>query len=274
MNAKQFLILLNKGNFLQTEDFEALERLHEPFPYFSIPHILAAKYEMRKSKGESLEFLHWASIQSVNRARLKKLIEKDIDFLSLQAEGLEQGTSSKGIIDLTIPEKGGYLLLKEQDRARDIQNREEILKRLENNLNRFTTRSQSPPEEKPGPLSGIPSEKRREPEDLIETIKKKEKKEIRDVRKKEQNDLIKAFSKKTIRLAASRENEDAANMTDLSRTSTLFNDNIISEAFAKLLVRQNKKEKAAEIYQKLILKFPDKSAYFADLIRELEEKNK
>jgi S-adenosylmethionine:diacylglycerol 3-amino-3-carboxypropyl transferase len=62
-------------------------------------------------------------------------------------------------------------------------------------------------------------------------------------------------------------------MADLSKNSTLFNDNIISESFAKLLVQQNKKEKAIEIYQKLMLKFPNKSAYFADLIKQLEEKN-
>lgn len=190
---------MNKGNSLQEKDFEALGRLHETFPYFSIPHILAAKYQIRQSKGEFRDFLHWASVQSVDRIWLKQLIEKDIDFLSPIAEDPES-------------------------------------------------------------------------EDLIETIKKREKKEILDARQKEQNDLIKAFSQKSIRLVVPRDKQDEGNTTDLSKNSTLFNDNIISESFAKLLVQQNKKEKALEIYHKLKLKFPNKSAYFADLIKQIEEK--
>ncbi|HCX74935.1 MAG TPA: hypothetical protein DHU93_05485, partial [Algoriphagus sp.] len=44
-------------------------------------------------------------------------------------------------------------------------------------------------------------------EDLIETIKKKEKKQILDSKKQEQIDLIKAFSKKDIKLATIKEIE-------------------------------------------------------------------
>jgi hypothetical protein len=37
------------------------------------------------------------------------------------------------------------------------------------------------------------------------------------------------------------------------------------------LTKQGKKSKAKEIYQKMMVKFPDKSAYFADLIKTLED---
>ena len=72
-------------------------------------------------------------------------------------------------------------------------------------------------------------------------------------------------------MATIRENQDSANLTDLSKNSTTFNDRIVSESFAKLLVKQNNKQQAIEIYRKLILKFPDKYAYFAALIKELED---
>lgn len=224
--------------------------------------------------GESMELLHWASIQSPDRVRLKQLIEQDIDFLPPPSD-ISEPLGRKGeIFEIKKAELSNPLLLGGQDPLYILNNREEILKKLEDSLNRIKNLSEKNTEEhqEPSPSPTDPLlEKKRESEDLIETIKKKEKKEILDVRKKEQNDLIKAFSKKSIKLAISRENEDERKLADLSKKSTLFNDNLISESFAKLLVKQNKKDKAIEIYQKLILKFPNKTTYFASLIKELED---
>lgn len=55
----------------------------------------------------------------------------------------------------------------------------------------------------------------------------------------------------------------------------LFDENThlpITETFAKLLVAQQKYKQAIVIYEKLSLKFPSKSTYFAALIKETEEK--
>ena len=106
---------------------------------------------------------------------------------------------------------------------------------------------------------------------MIETIKKKEKKQILDSKKQEQIDLIKAFSKKDIKLATIKEIEANQNTENLAAESTKINDNLISESYAKLLVKQDKQAKAIEIYKKLSLKFPDKRAYFADLIENLKK---
>jgi tetratricopeptide (TPR) repeat protein len=50
-----------------------------------------------------------------------------------------------------------------------------------------------------------------------------------------------------------------------------FTDNIVSETLAEILVRQGKKDKAIEVYRKLIWKFPQKKAYFAAQIEELKK---
>jgi len=58
-------------------------------------------------------------------------------------------------------------------------------------------------------------------------------------------------------------------------TVPLFDENThlpITETFAKLLVAQKKFKQAIVIYEKLSLKFPSKSTYFAALIKETEEK--
>jgi hypothetical protein len=108
-------------------------------------------------------------------------------------------------------------------------------------------------------------------EDLIESIKRKDKKEILDVKKQEQIDLIKAFSKKDIKLATIKEIEANQNTENLADASTTLNDQVLSETFAKILLQQNKKAMAIEIYEKLGLKFPEKRAYFADLIEKTKE---
>ncbi len=108
-------------------------------------------------------------------------------------------------------------------------------------------------------------------EDLIESIKRKEKKEIVDAKKREQIDLIKAFSKKEIKLATIKEIEANQNNENLADASTSLNDGLMSETFAKILLQQGKKAQAVEIYEKLALKFPEKRAYFADLIEKSKE---
>ena len=126
-------------------------------------------------------------------------------------------------------------------------------------------------------LEGNPSrkikvKKREAPkDDLIESIRRKEKKEILDAEKRAQNDLIKEFSKKEIKLATIKEIEANKNNENLATASTSLNEGLISETFAAILLQQGKKARAIEIYEKLALKFPEKRAYFANLIEKSKE---
>ncbi len=55
-----------------------------------------------------------------------------------------------------------------------------------------------------------------------------------------------------------------------SERSAQFADEIISETLANILAKQGHIEKAVGMYQKLILKFPEKSSYFAALIKKIK----
>ena len=121
-------------------------------------------------------------------------------------------------------------------------------------------------------LEKVKAKKRRIPkDDLIESIRRKEKKEILDAEKRAQNDLIKEFSKKEIKLATIKEIEANKNNENLANASTSLNEGLISETFASILLQQGKKARAIEIYEKLALKFPEKRAYFANLIEKSKE---
>lgn len=59
-------------------------------------------------------------------------------------------------------------------------------------------------------------------------------------------------------------------MEDLSSKSTKIKKNLASETFATILVQQGKIKKAIKIYEHLILKLPEKKAYFASQIEKLQ----
>jgi len=56
---------------------------------------------------------------------------------------------------------------------------------------------------------------------------------------------------------------------DLSINSTELKIELVTENYALILLKQNKIEKAKEIYKKLILKNPNKSAYFEAKLNEI-----
>ena len=272
MNSHQLISILKVSNNLQKEDIAHLIKLHESFPFFQVPKVLLAKYEFEKSGGKSVEFLHWASVTSADRTWLKLMIESDTPFRFLEnkiEENMEAFSSARPTNQKSIVlEDFEKSLIPEPSKETDPEIRAKILKKLEENLNSRKENVVIP--KKQEPETSKKPKKRRPNDDLIENIRKREKKEIIDEKKREQIDLIKAFSKKEIKLATLKEMEDFQKQADLSENSTHLHPTLLSESYAKLLVKQGKKQKAKEIYQKLMVKFPDKNIYFADLIKSLD----
>jgi tetratricopeptide (TPR) repeat protein len=58
---------------------------------------------------------------------------------------------------------------------------------------------------------------------------------------------------------------------DLSERSTKFGDDLASENLAIILLKQGKRDRAIDIYKKLIWKLPQKKAYFAARIEEIKK---
>lgn len=114
--------------------------------------------------------------------------------------------------------------------------------------------------------------KNTELEPLVNEIKSTRKKVQPESEKtREQIEIIEQFIKSNPLITPPKskpaENQDLAS----SLKSGEFGDHIISETLAEILIRQGKKDKAIEVYKKLIWKFPQKKAYFAAQIEELRK---
>lgn len=234
VNAAQFLEIIQKVDPLDRSEILQLQKVQENFPYFQIPHVLTARYEFQKDGTEKTPSIGYAAITSPNRIWLKALIEKKEEKVIAP--------------EISTPE----IQIKTEKEP-------EVVK------------AAIPAEATPEVVKPKPRRRKPPKDDLIETIKRKEKRVIVDEKTIEQIDLIKAFSKKDIKLATIKEIEANQNTENLAAASTQINDKLMSESYAKILAKQGKKQLAKEIYEKLVLKFPDKRTYFADLIEKLKD---
>lgn len=92
---------------------------------------------------------------------------------------------------------------------------------------------------------------------------------------KVQNSIINSFIEKAPNIKPKRDQLDLPEQSeDLAKKSVEDAPTFVSENLASIMVRQGKYGQAIKIYQQLMLKYPDKKAYFADLIEHLENKQK
>ncbi|MDO6438483.1 hypothetical protein Q4534_13760 [Cyclobacterium sp. 1_MG-2023] len=280
MNAQGFLDLISKADDLENADLKKALKLQEKYPYFLAPKILAAKYEWDKASGASKTLLHWAAVVSPDRKRLKSLltgtspIAQDIP-IETPPETHAKDSEAKEIVATIAPPVPEKTSTQKEEVSPDNTSRpkrDEILRRLEENLKKIKKTAPSPNENNQAHVKKKEEalEKTAEKKDEASKSKKKQKKPIAKKNKEAQQKLIDDFKEKPIRLTKDKLDE-AVILPDLSEQSTHLNHSMLSESYAKLLVKQNKKNEAVEIYQKLILNFPKKRAYFADQIEKLRE---
>ena len=82
------------------------------------------------------------------------------------------------------------------------------------------------------------------------------------------NSLIDKFIRENPRIVPNKEHIPAS---DISHESVLENDNLFTDTLARIYIKQGNYAKAILVYEKLSLKYPEKSAYFAGQISEINK---
>lgn len=104
---------------------------------------------------------------------------------------------------------------------------------------------------------------------LADALEEAETKTALSEKQKAQKEIIDSFISSNVGIIKADADNDEYSKVDLAKESGQLSDKVISENFAKVLAQQGKIKKAIEMYEKLSLKYPEKSSYFASLIKKL-----
>lgn len=245
MDRQQFFTWLNDPCTISEEGAGELQEIIRNYPYFQTARILHLLYLKQKKDYRFERELRKVAGFVADRARLRELL---IDFEErLEGQAKRENESSEIIIKEEISKKDVHLQeLEEQIKAslREIEMRKSRLKELLDEKEAITGESGQLPagEEESG--------------------------EKRPYRPLPKDPLLEEFLKQNEEPV---EKPGFFSAEERAKKSIEENEDILSETLARLVAAQGKKEKAIKIYQKLMLKYPQKSNTFAAQIEKLRK---
>ena len=250
MDKERFQYIIKNPQSINDNDIEMLLSLVDSYPYFTIAQVLlAVGYDLTEDKKLNKQ-LRLAAAMSPDRNSLRHLLaeskeKKNTCDLPDEFGNESQQTTDNGqqsLDSIIIPEidlnKSQEELSKEMDLLEEKRKSLDELKYL--------------------------IEQR-----IIELEREKE-----EVNKEEKTlsktEIIDKFIAENPQI--SRPKQEFYNPMVVAQTSVVDKENIISETLATIYLNQGYVEKAISVYQKLSLKNPEKSVYFAELIEKAKNK--
>ena len=283
MDKRTFEKILKDPSDISSEEAIMLEELVQEFPYCQMAHLLIANESYQKKSMHYPKKLRKASTYILDRTVLHTLLNPK----KTNVEILVDNTSH--IIETEVVEEISHINLANLKNIELLTELESNIQELKRNKDSFSepfkivsinTKSDKRPfylpktilfDQKPESRFGEELTSETVNLDLLLKYLESANQKAQDVN--EQVIIIDKFinSQPKIGQRASSGLLEPEN-EDLSIPSTELKLELITENFAQILTKQNKIEKAIEVYKKLLLKYPDKSAYFAAKLNELESR--
>jgi len=274
MNRSDFINMMSETGPLSRQSLGEVYELVDIFPYFQSAHLLLLKglHDNADVKFESQ--LKNSAIHIANREVLYYLLS------SKPVSGVE---TPDEIIETRIAEKAEPSDT-EQTVIESAKNSIELITEFE----RISDETQDPDDkdqEEETVFYMDPGFSQPEQEDLLEldtdsnkiygeddTAIEAEVKTESEVQSKKQlqADLIDRFIVANPRIEPNREKTNVP-VEDISKPYTEEKGGFVTETLARIYVSQGYYSKAIDIYEKLSLKFPEKSSYFASQIEKVKE---
>lgn len=243
MDKDRFQYIIKNPQSINDDDIEMLSSLVATYPYFTIAQVLlAVGYDLKEDKKLNKQ-LRLAAAMSPDRNSLRHLLADSKEKKNTCDLPDEFGNDSQQTLDsIVIPEID--LNKSQEELSKEMALLEEKRKSLDELKNLIEQRI---------------IELEREKEDIAKEDKVLSKTEIIDKFIAENPQI-------------SRPKQEFYNPMTVAQASVVDKENIISETLATIYLNQGYVEKAISVYQKLSLKNPEKSVYFAELIEKAKNK--
>lgn len=253
---------------LTSSDLVQLKESLAAYPYCQSLYTLTAKASSIHQRSQAVTSIRQAAAHALSRNALRKLIENEFQW----SENLLTKLNELSAKHVPIPE--------------DYQQESYALFKSKTSLgNGFPQLSLLRLPSQPNPSVTVPI-----PEDptLAETNLQSDLEEIEEsatelptvaeLERQRQLELIDSFIQKEPsipRISPARtKSGESGEQEDLTKRNKPIGNTLATESFAKILEKQGKFDKALEIYEKLMVKNPEKNAYFTAKISELTNRSK
>lgn len=309
MNRHRFNQLLNDPSLVENNDIRQLNEYRKKYPYFQGLYVIVAKALKDREHPKTDAFIKKAAIYSSNRAHLKSIIEGD-DFFNQPKEETKSKEESiplapkEDAITASRPAQNKKPVETQEEPKTDKAEPEIAVKKE----TKHSIKEKTEPEQLKTSKAIQIEEKAGEPESsgddpILDELKAtkarieallrgelpkeeaiEEAKPIDEIKpssakaktkKDSQIDIIKKFLDDDPQIDIKKKAQVEAEQVqqDLAENSLKGSDRFETETVAKLMIKQGKIQKGIGIYEKLRLKFPEKSTYFAAQIEKLKSKH-
>lgn len=258
MNISDLTYLLNKPETINEKQTIALENVVLQFPYFQAARALHLKGLFNQESFRYNYELKKTAAYTTDRTILFEFITSD-NFTAIQQEKIDE--IQRSLLDIEVHHIEEVIVLPEIKTITPKEETNEIEPISEEKL------------EIGKPLPFTPSERHSFQEWLQLTKFSPIEREIdkkntsNDPEKQKKLDIIDKFIEANPKIAPVKETTKApANISKSVEEPT----HLMTETLAKVYLEQKKYTKAIQAYEILILKYPEKSSFFADRINEIK----
>jgi hypothetical protein len=277
MNASDIIRLLNTNHYAPA-DLEEVSKLCRNFPEFSTAHLL--KVRIMEALGyEKQQQLKIAAVYSMNRKKLLQLVTevKQTTEAGPEPEPVEEigeiiqfSEESNVHADVIIEQHAPYAGLEPGTDLLELDEEpaEELLEILDEEPEELPAEDEATSDVLLSSLE-IDETEMEEPETMADEIPAIDR--VDKVKEKYSNHLITSFIKGEP--GPIRADQETSLKGDVSLASIREHDGFITDTLAKIYVKQGLYAKAIYAYEKLSLKYPEKSAYFAAQIEKIRDIN-
>ncbi|HEY4618105.1 MAG TPA: tetratricopeptide repeat protein [Flavobacterium sp.] len=276
MNVTDYTYLINKPNALSEKQTLDLEKVLDEFPYFQSARALRLKGLYNQNSFKYNSALKATAANTTDRTVLFDFITSE-SFTAIQKGLYDQKTLE--LLDINVID--GELVVGERKLELKVNSLEQsILTSIKGASIAEVEEISKDPEEKLSigkPLDFSKNEKhsfqewlqlsRTQPIDRTNDAIKNTKEAQREKNKKKKSALIDKFIETSPKISPVKHGVSSTARIDINKEDNSY---LMTETLARVYLEQKKYQKAIQAYEILILKYPEKSSFFADRITDIK----